>query len=160
MLQFSVVGNLGGDAELHQENGVSYVSFKVAHNERYQKSDGNTVDKTLWVSCIINGDAGNLRQYLVKGQQVYVSGDGDIRTYHSQQQRCMVAGINIRVRHIELLGARPDAVPQSLIDDEGIIYRVNKFYNIDTAKGKTLHDRAGNTFMVDENGWVTTPNAG
>lgn len=154
MLQFTVIGNLGGDAEVHNENGSSYVSFKVAHNERYVKSNGETVDKTLWVSCVLNGDAGNLRQYLVKGQLVYVSGDGDVRTYHSQAQHQMVAGVNIRVRQIQLLGAKADGLPSYVIDEEGRTYNVYKYARIDVKGPMGVHDRAGNEFCADEYGWL------
>lgn len=156
MLQFTAIGNLGGNAELHQENGSSYVSFKVAHNESYTRADGTKVDNTLWVSCILNGEAKGLLPYLVKGQLVYVCGDGDVRTYHSEKQRQVVAGVNIRVRQIQLLGAKPDAVPTSLIDENGAIYQVQKFYNVGKDTPKTLHDRAGNIYSVDKQGWLTS----
>lgn len=156
MLQFTAIGNIGGDAEFHNENGNSYVSFKVAHNERYTRADGSQVDKTLWVSCILNGDATNLRQYLVKGQLVYVSGDGDVRTYHSQTQHQMVAGVNIRVRQIQLLGSRPDGMPSYVIDEEGKTYNVQKFYNIGKTKLTEVHDNRGNRFNVDKNGWLSS----
>lgn len=156
MLQFTCIGNIGGDAELHQENGNSYVSFKVAHNESFTKSDGSRVESTIWVSCILNGDGGGLLKYLVKGQLVFVSGDGDVRTYHSKVQRQMVAGVNIRVRQIQLLGSRPEAVPGNLINDDGVVFRVQKFYNVGKIKDKTLHDSAGVVYNIDENGWVST----
>lgn len=154
MLQFTCIGNIGGDAELHQENGNSYVSFKVAHNESFTKSDGSRMESTIWVSCILNGDGGGLLKYLVKGQLVFVSGDGDVRTYHSKVQRQIVAGVNIRVRQIQLLGSRPDSVPGSLINDDGVVVRVMKFYNVGEIKDKTLHDSAGNVYNVNDRGWV------
>lgn len=154
MLQFTVIGNLGGDAELHNENGSSYISFKVAHNERFTKSDGSQVDKTLWVSCILNGEAANLRQYLTKGQLVFVSGDGDVRTYHSQVQRQMVAGVNIRVRQIQLLGAKSDGLPNYVIDNNGAVHNVIKHIRIEAKDLAEVHDRAGNRFNVDDNGWL------
>lgn len=157
MLQFTCIGNLGSNAELHTENGNTFVSFKLAHNERYTRQDGSVVDKTSWVSCIMNGDGRGIMEYLTKGQLVYVCGDGEVRTYHSQQQRCMVAGINIRVRQIQLLGSRPDAVPRTLFDTDGVQVDVTKHYFAGGKKSCELSDRQGNIYKVDAAGWVTAP---
>lgn len=155
MLQFTVIGNIGGNAELHEENGQKFVSFKVAHNERYVTANGEQRDTTVWVSCVLNGDANNLLPYLVKGQLVFVSGDGSVRTYHSKTQRALVAGVNIRVRTIQLLGSRADAMPRYLFDGDGVQVELAKYYN---ATGKTnclLYDATGREYNVDANGWVT-----
>lgn len=154
MLKFEVIGNLGGNAELHQENGTEFVTFKVAHNERYVKADGQSVDKTVWVSCVLNGRADGLLPYLVAGQQVYVSGDGSTRTYHSKTQRCLVAGIDIRVRQIQLIGGRPDGVPSVLFDSDGVQVNVVKYYQAVGKKNTTLLDRRGVEYTVDNNGWL------
>lgn len=157
MLQFQVIGNIGGNAELHKENGNEFVSFKVAHNERYTDAQGNQRDTTIWVSCILNGNGGNLFPYLVKGQQVYVSGDGDVRTYHSAVHHQLVAGLNVRVRQIQLIGNQPEPVPSRLYDADGVEVRVNKYYQAVGVKNKTLNGRDGTVFSVDKNGWISKP---
>lgn len=156
MLQFTVIGNIGGDAELHNENGNEFVTFKVAHNERYTRQDGTTADVTTWVSCVMNGKNENLTKYLVKGQQVWVCGDGSVRTYHSKTQHQMVAGVDIRVRQIQLLGAKPDAVPSVLIDDAGVMHNVTKYYQVADVKNKMLYGRNGEMFDTDKHGWISS----
>lgn len=155
MLQIAVIGNIGNDAELRSENGSEFITFKVAHNERYTDANGNTHDTTQWISCVMNGNGGGVLKYLTKGQQVYVVGDGSVRTYHSKTQRMLVAGVDIRVRSVQLVGGRADAVPSVLFDTDGVQVNVTKYYN---ATGKTsckLFSRSGEWYDVDENGWLS-----
>ena len=157
MLLFTAIGNLGGDAELHRENGSEFVSFRVAHTERYTAGNGQQHEETTWVSCILNGDGGELLKYLVKGQQVYVTGDGSVRQYHSKTAGRLVAGANIRVRSIQLVGGRPDPVPHYLFTGDGKQVSVTKFYMAEGLPSCTLFDRTGTAFRTDANGWVSKP---
>lgn len=155
MLQFTVIGNIGGNAELREENGNKFVTFKVAHNERYTRADGTSVDTTVWVSCVLNGDGGGLLQYLTKGQLVFVCGDGNVRTYHSKTAGRLVAGIDIRVRQIQLLGNKADEVPRVLFTEDGTAVTVNKYYHAGVKKQTLLLDRSGQTYTADKHGWIT-----
>lgn len=155
MLQLQVIGNIGGDAELHRENGNEFVTFKVAHNDRWTDANGVQRETTTWVSCVWAGNGGNLLQYLRKGQNVYAVGDAEVRQYHSQAQRQLVAGLNLRVRFLQLVGSRPDAVPSVLFDKEGIEVRVEKRYIASEKKGAELYDRTGIRYTTDETGVIT-----
>lgn len=157
MLQFSVIGNLGGDAEMHNDNGQQYVTFRVGHSNRRTDAQGNQVDETIWVSCILNGDGGKLLNYLKKGQKVFVTGDGSVRTYHSEKMRRLIAGCNIFVRSIELVGAKPDVVPSALFDSDGVQVNIRKYYYAGAHPGNVLFDRNGTPFLLDDKGWVTPP---
>lgn len=160
MFKATIIGNLGASAELHKENGSEFVTFKVAHNERFKSSDGNTRETSVWISCLLNGRADNLRPYLVKGATVAVFGDLRLKTYHSAKMHALVAGADLFVRSIDLVGSKPDAIPSRLYDLNGVEHRVNKFYNCETAKSQELLTQAGERYMVDENGWlfpITTP---
>lgn len=150
-----VIGNIGANAELRTENGNTFVTFKVAHNERWTTADGQQHDTTTWISCVLNGDAGRLLQYLVKGALVFVSGEPSVRTYHSQAQRCMVAGIDLRVRVINLVGGRADNFPSYLFDKDGVQHDVTKYYNVPGTTDATLYDKDGNEYTTDANGWVS-----
>lgn len=154
MLQFTVIGNLGANAEVHNENGNQFLSFRVGHNERRTTRDGHNVDETIWVSCVLNGDGGNLTRYLVKGQQVCVIGDGSLRVYHSEKQRRLVAGANLYVRSITLIGGKPDAVPSALFDSDGVQHNVIKCYYTPDYRFGSIYDKAGNVYYVDNNGWI------
>lgn len=154
MLTTIVIGNLGANAEFHSENGNEFVSFKVAHTDRYKGSDGQDKEETVWVSCVLNGRADKLLQYLVKGTKVCVVGDASVRTYHSKKMQRLVAGVNVFVRQIELIGARPDAVPPYLFDENGVQHNVSKYFFCQDIKNKPLFDKDGTEYTVTKDGWV------
>lgn len=77
MIQLNVLGNLGADAEAKEINGKKRISFRVASNRKR-----NGTDITLWVSVLADYEYHkNLLPYLTKGQNVFVSGDGDFNIY-------------------------------------------------------------------------------
>lgn len=153
MLKLSIIGNLGADADVKNQDGRSYVSFRVAHSERRQQADGTTKETTLWVSCTINGDGGRLVSYLKKGTKVFVSGDADVRLYNSSKDKCLKAGLNCFVRDIELISTNVDDVPRELYDGQGVVHRVTKAYGVTGTENGTLYDRHGQAYQVSR-GWV------
>ena len=128
MLQLTVIGNLGADAQVKEFNGRKAIVFNVAHTEKWTGSDGVVHDSTTWVSCIWNSEGGNLLQYLRRGATVFVQGRASTRVYSSPKERCMVAGLDLTVSHIELVGGRVDDVPAQLIDADGVVYKPHKCY--------------------------------
>lgn len=159
MLKCSVIGNLGDDAQVRESNGKKFVSFKVAHSESYEKADGTRVDSTQWVSCALAGDGGNLLQYLKRGVKVFVSGKLSLRCYHSPAARTIVAGADISVDTVELCGGSSDLVPRQVVDENGVVYNVTKYYNITMPEGVSelpLHGMRGGDFIADANGWVSS----
>lgn len=164
MLQFQVIGNLGSDAEVKELNGNKAVCFNVAHTERWNQDDGTKRESTTWVSCILNGDGGRLLPYLKRGTQVFVEGAGSARCYSSPKEKRWVAGLNITVRHIELVGGKMDEVPRELCTSEGDIYETSKAFYVNEeavmASGATdehwgiLFDREGQMYEITAGGFV------
>lgn len=123
MLQLQIIGNLGAGAEVRNTNGAQFLTFRVAHTNRYtDRTTGEVRESTTWVSCTMNGDGGNLRQYLKQGTKVYVYGDVSTRLYVSSKDGTQHAGIDCRVRQLELCGGNQVA-PQ--YTTEGIIQFLN-----------------------------------
>lgn len=154
MLTCNVIGNLGDDAVLYENNGKPFVSFKVAHTRSYKKSDGTEVKTTQWVSCALNGKAEGLFLYLKKGVKVFVSGNLSTRVYSSPKERCMVAGLDLSVTSVELCGGSSERVPRQLVDSDGIIYEPTKQYYLGGIQNKELFSLSGQPFVVDEQGLV------
>lgn len=164
MLQLQVIGNLGADAEVKDFNGSKAVSFNVAHTERWTDAEGTKHESTTWVSCLLNGDGGKLLPYLKKGTSVFVEGAGSARAYSSPKERKFVAGLNLNVRHIELIGGKVDEVPRTLCTVNGDLYQTGKAYFVgadaikasgatETQKG-LLVDTQGVQYEVDQYGYV------
>lgn len=105
MLKLEIIGNLGADAERKNMNGGSFVSFRVAHSKKVTNpSTGEIKEETAWISCTLNGDGGKLFPYLVKGQKIFIRGNGDLRLFTSSKDGRSHAGLNCRVSEIELCG--------------------------------------------------------
>lgn len=157
MLKLIVSGNLGANAELHNENGKQFVSMSIAHTRRFRDGSGNEKEETQWISATLNGDGGKLLPYLVKGARVHCIGDPEVRMFHSEKQRALVAGLKIFIRDIELLGGNPEPVPRDLYDKNGAAHQVLKYYNVPNVPAGELYSRQGEIYAVDANGWVTPP---
>lgn len=155
MNRYEVIGNLGANAEVKNENGKKFVSLRIADTRVRTKSDGSKEEKTVWVSATINGDGGNLLQYLVKGTKVWATGEMELQLYHSEKQRSLVAGVKLFVRDIQLISTNVDDVPRDLYDEHGAAHRTAKYYLCQDVKGTKLFDRAGREYSVDESGWVS-----
>lgn len=159
MLQVTLIGNLGGNAEIKSADGREFVTFRVAHNESYKDAGGNRVDRTQWIDCTMSCDNGRpaVMPYLVAGTMVCVMGSMSTRVYSSEKDRCMKAGVTIHVQRLELLGGQSDIVPRRLYDKDGVQVDITKYYFSNT-KSCTLMDVRGRSFIVDDNGWVSPQN--
>lgn len=164
MLQLQVIGNLGADAEVKEFNGAKGVCFNVAHTERWTDEQGTKHESTTWISCILNGDGGKLLPYLKKGTTVFVEGSGSARCYSSPKEKRFVAGLNLSVRHVELVGGKTEDVPRELCTPDGMVFLTGKAYYVGEdglkASGASkeqkglLIDKQGNQYEVDQFGYV------
>ena len=151
MLQQILIGNLGADAEFKNENGHEFTAFRVGHTESWKDANGNKQSRTQWVDVVMNGKP-NVLPYLKKGTMVFVIGSVSTRVYSSAKDHCMKAGLQINANRVELLGGSNEAVPRQLVDSQGQIYPVQKWYHVDT-KDTKLMSTDGREFTIDSNGW-------
>lgn len=71
-----LVGNLGRDPEMrYTPSGQAVTNFSVAISDNYTNSNGEKVDRTIWVRVSTWGRlAETCNQYLKKGSKVLVEG--------------------------------------------------------------------------------------
>lgn len=75
MIETIMIGNIGQDARVIRNNGSEFISFSVAHTDRYKdRGTGQVVEDTTWVSVTQDGNGGNLLPYLTKGKVVCLRG--------------------------------------------------------------------------------------
>ena len=155
MLKLQVIGNLGADARIVNSNGNEFVSMRLAHSENYTVN-GQQATRTIWVDCTLNGNGGNLLQYLKKGAKVFVEGYPSFRVYDSAQNHCKMVGVQISARSIELCGGTTDKVPSELTTAEGEIIRVQKLFWTGSADETLtqLFDSSMKKYDVDERGLI------
>lgn len=105
MIRLEIVGNLGADAEIKEYNGNKFVSFRVAHSEKWvDQQTGAITTQTTWVSCSLNGNGKGLTQYLKKGTKVFLRGTPNFVQYSSPKTHKIEVGVNLFVKEIELCG--------------------------------------------------------
>ena len=109
MIKLEIIGNLGADAEIKQYNGNKFVSFRVAHTDKWvDQQTGVISTQTTWVSCSLNGDGKGLTPFLKKGTKVYVRGTPGFVVYSSPKTHKMETGINLFVREVEFCGGHQE----------------------------------------------------
>lgn len=109
MIKMQVIGNLGKDCVVNQVNGKNVINFTVAHTEKYNDRSGNTQEKTTWVDCAYWTDRTAIAPYLLKGQQVFVEGSPEVRSF-TRNDGTAGASLTLRVREVQLLGRRGDGM--------------------------------------------------
>lgn len=155
MIKVFMIGTLGADAALKSSDGSKFTTFRVAHNEVYTDQAGQEHSNVVWVDAIMN-DHPKVAEFLKRGTLVFIEGYPTLRVYSSPKDRCMKAGMTIRVQRVELLGGKVDPIPRELVDKDAQIHRVNKFYNVEGVKEPCqMMDKHGNLYDLDKNGWVT-----
>lgn len=162
MLQSTIIGRIGSDAECKSYNGKEFTTFRVAHTDKWTDNENKVHEETTWIDCVINGKP-NVIKYLVQGAQVYVSGTAQLRIYSSPKDKCMKAGMTINARTIELVGGKPDLVPNLLFrQDTGEGVDVTKhFFASALIRGAeaeeyiALVSKSAKQFVADRNGFIT-----
>lgn len=162
MFKVEAIGNLGGDAVVRDSNGSKFVSFRIAHSEKYEKGDGSKVERTQWIDVILSNADHPVIPYLKQGVKVFVRGHASLRTYSSPKERMMVAGVQVNALEIELCGGSSDDVPRELINPEtSEVFRTSKYYwSGDAGKGlkkgqfRKLIDKRGAGFVCDHQGFI------
>lgn len=159
MQSLTVIGNLGADAKVVVKDSNKFISFKVADTAKFTNQKGETVESTTWVSCTLNGDGGNLLQYLRQGVKVCVIGRPSYRVYSSERDHCMKAGVELHVINIELCGGSDDVVPRTLATSDGVLIKPRKLFWVEQPKEnpfvKLFDSKGSKTYVVDPNGFIT-----
>ena len=98
---FTVTGNLGDAAEVKQVGTSTVCNFSVA-----AKAGFGDKAQTIWLDCALWGKQAEsaLPGYLVKGQQVAVS--GELSTFESEKGKTY---LKLRCNSVDLVGKKDDS---------------------------------------------------
>ncbi len=97
-------GRLGRDSEVkHIPSGTAVLEFSLAVDTGFGDKKSS-----FWLKCSMFGDRGQkLSQYLLKGQQVIVSGEFSPREYQAGDGSTKIS-LDLRVNAVELVGGKQD----------------------------------------------------
>lgn len=104
----TVSGRVGKDAVTRytKQTNNAVTGFSVAVRVGYGQNES-----TLWLNCNLWGKLGeSLADYLVKGQEVVVSGELSEREWQNDNGETKKS-LEVKVREVTLVGGRPESAP-------------------------------------------------
>jgi single-strand DNA-binding protein len=106
LIRLEFIGHLGKDATVNTVNGKNVINFNVANTQKWKDQQGTQHERTTWISCSywVKGTA--IAPYLLKGTQVFVSGEPSAEWYNANRNSAdgIVAQLKCNVRELNLLG--------------------------------------------------------
>ncbi len=105
-----IIGHLGRDPEMrYTPSGKPVTTFTVATGRLWKSSDGEQHSETEWFNVVAWGSlAERCKNYLSKGQQVYVEGRLQTRKWDDNEGTKHVS-IEIVANEMLMLGERKDS---------------------------------------------------
>ncbi len=117
-----IIGRLGRDPEMrYTPSGRPVTTFSIATSRTWNTSDGERRAETEWFNVVAWGNLAEIcKQYLVKGQQVYI--EGRLQTRHWEDgEGTKHSTTEIVANEMIMLGDRRDtnnASPDSEVGEE------------------------------------------
>ncbi|MBP9041191.1 MAG: single-stranded DNA-binding protein [Anaerolineaceae bacterium] len=105
-----IIGHLGRDPEMRfTPSGRPVTTFNVATNRSWNTGDGERHTETEWFNVVAWGNLAEIcKQYLTKGQQVYVEGRLQTRRWEDSEG-VKHANVEIVASEMMLLGDKREA---------------------------------------------------
>ena len=115
---FSFTGTIGRDAEVrYAPSGMAILNVTVANNIGFGDKQ-----QTLWIRVALFGNRaeGSLKDYLKKGQQVFVSGELSQNEYRANDGTTKIS-LELNANIIDLVGRRNEGgAPQQSYQDNTV----------------------------------------
>lgn len=105
-----IIGHLGKDPEMrYTPSGKPVTTFSVAVSRSWNSADGERHSETEWFNVVAWGNLAEIcKQYLVKGQQVFVEGRLQTRRWDDKEGQKHTS-VEIVANEMMMLGDRRDA---------------------------------------------------
>lgn len=104
-----LIGNLGKDPDVRyfSETGTTFASLNIATTSRRRDPEGNFNEETDWHRVVVFGKQAEFaKNYLKKGNQVYVEGRIKYRKYEKDGQTLYIT--EILTDTLQILGRKSD----------------------------------------------------
>lgn len=120
-----IIGHLGRDPEMrYTPSGRPVTTFTVAVSRSWNTVDGERHNETEWFNVVAWGNLAEIcKQYLTKGQQVYIEGRLQTRRW-DDKEGVKHTSVEVVANEMMMLGERRDhnnqsQQPSEAISDEG-----------------------------------------
>lgn len=105
MLKMQFIGILGKDAEVKDLGESKAINLTVAVHKEYKNSDGEKVEKTDWVKCVLwknTKQSTKVVEFLKKGKRVFIEGEPGVEAYLSKEGVAK-GQLTLTIKDLELL---------------------------------------------------------
>ena len=104
-----IIGHLGKDPEMrYTPSGRPVTTFSVAVSRSWNSADGERHAETEWFNVVAWGNLAEIcKQYLVKGQQIYIEGRLQTRRWDDKEGQKHTS-VEIVANEMMMLGDRRD----------------------------------------------------
>ncbi len=115
-----VIGHLGKNPEMrYTPSGRPVTTFSVAVSRSWNTADGERRSETEWFNIVAWGNLAEIcKQYLHKGQQVYIEGRLQTRRWEDKEGQ-KHTNVEVVANEMMMLGDRRDNSKQKQESDEG-----------------------------------------
>jgi single-strand DNA-binding protein len=121
MLRVTVMGNLGGDAELrYSANDRQITSFRIAVNQVRSNASGQREESTEWFRINVAGRQTEYASRLQKGQRVLVDGRLQI-THFRRRDGTSGVGFDVWADEVQNVSSRSATEPMDSEDEHAAI---------------------------------------
>lgn len=100
MIELTMLGRIGGAAQIKDFNGERVVVFSVYESRRRETADGTPTFTSTWVDCYYRGKE-EIAKELVQGANVFVRGSMSLRIYDGREGKKI--GISMSVQTIRIV---------------------------------------------------------
>jgi len=109
-----VIGHLGRDPEMrYTPSGRPVTTFTVAVSRSWNTADGERRTETEWFNIVAWGNLAEIcKQYLYKGQQVYIDGRLQTRRWEDKEGQKHTS-VEVVANEMMMLGDRRDSSNQT-----------------------------------------------
>lgn len=115
-----VIGHLGRDPEMrYTPSGRPVTTFTVAVSRSWNTADGERRTETEWFNIVAWGNLAEIcKQYLNKGQQVYIDGRLQTRRWEDKEGQKHTS-VEVVANEMMMLGDRRESSSQTQESSEG-----------------------------------------
>lgn len=121
-----IIGRLTRDPELKTTpNGTSIATFGVATSQKWKDKSGQKQEKTEFHNVVAWGKQGEvIGQYFVKGQEIYVEGRLETRSWDDKDSGKKMYRTEIVLERFDF-GAKPATTPSNQYQSQETVPTIN-----------------------------------
>ena len=117
--KITLIGHVGQDPRTPSANHHDFITFSFAVTEKWKdKNSGERLSRTDWYECITSQTnlAGVVRNYVKKGNPLYIEGTPKYGTYQAKDGQIKVK-IEVNISKLVLLGDKQDSSQATVEQD-------------------------------------------